>query len=43
MPHPRAGRFVVLNRGVKVADVRREEASIETLSQLIVSPPAQGI
>jgi simple sugar transport system ATP-binding protein len=41
--HPIADRFVVLNRGVKVADVLREEASIETLSQLIVSPPAQGI
>jgi simple sugar transport system ATP-binding protein len=39
--HPIADRFVVLNRGVKVADVQRDEVSIDALSQLIVSPLAQ--
>jgi simple sugar transport system ATP-binding protein len=39
--HPVAERFVVLNRGRKVADVRREDVSIERLSELIVSPPPQ--
>jgi simple sugar transport system ATP-binding protein len=37
--HPVAERFVVLNRGAKVADVRKENVSIEELSELIVNPP----
>ncbi len=39
--YPVAERFVVLNRGRKVADVRRTEISIEKLSELIVNPPAE--
>jgi simple sugar transport system ATP-binding protein len=39
--YPVAERFVVLNRGRKVADVRRAEVSIEKLSELIVSPPPE--
>jgi simple sugar transport system ATP-binding protein len=37
--YPVAERFVVLNRGMKVADVRKEDVSIDTLSELIVKPP----
>ena len=39
--YPVAERFVVLNRGRKVADVRRAEVSIEKLSELIVNPPPE--
>jgi simple sugar transport system ATP-binding protein len=39
--YPVAERFVVLNRGRKVADVRRDEVSIEKLSELIVKPPSE--
>jgi simple sugar transport system ATP-binding protein len=39
--YPVAERFVVLNRGRKVADVRHDEVSIEKLSELIVSPPPE--
>jgi simple sugar transport system ATP-binding protein len=39
--YPVAERFVVLNRGMKVADVRKEDVSIDTLSELIVKPPPQ--
>jgi simple sugar transport system ATP-binding protein len=39
--YPVAERFVVLNRGRKVADVHRAEVSIEKLSELIVSPPPE--
>jgi simple sugar transport system ATP-binding protein len=39
--YPVADRFVVLNRGVKVADVGRDEVSIDSLSELIVKPPTE--
>ena len=38
---PVAERFVILNRGEKVADVRKEDVSIEKLSELIVTPPSK--
>ena len=37
---PVAERFVVLNQGKKVGDVRKEETSIEELSELIIKQPS---
>jgi len=39
---PVAERFVILNRGNKVADVKKEDTSIEKLSELIVKEPSAG-
>lgn len=38
---PVAERFVILNRGERGADVRKEDVSIEKLSELIVKPPSK--
>lgn len=38
---PVAERFVILNRGERVADVRKEDVSIDKLSDLIVKPPSK--
>lgn len=38
---PVAERFVILNRGERVADVRKEDISIDKLSELIVRPPSK--
>jgi len=39
---PVAERFIILNRGNKVADVKKEDTSIEKLSELIVKEPSAG-
>ncbi len=39
---PSADRFVVLNRGEKVADVEKKDTSIDDLTELIVKPPSNS-